>query len=278
MKLNEILKKYITLLKNNNFETAVLDTKLLISYILGININNLIFDINKDINEKQLLLIEKVFTRRLNHEPISKIINKKQFWDYYFYVDNNVLDPRPDSENMIELILEDYDKNECLNILDLGSGSGCLILTLLKIFKNSKGVAVDISDKSLEIIKKNAKLLNISNVDIIKSYWNKEIHSKFDIIISNPPYIKTKEINSLQIEVKEFEPLIALDGGSDGLDCYKYISKNIKKNCTKNTKIYLESGFNQKNDIINIFTQNDFKLFKIKKDLQKYDRIISFVI
>jgi release factor glutamine methyltransferase len=179
---------------------------------------------------------------------------------------------------MIELIICEYNRNAQLKILDLGTGSGCLILTLLKIFKNSSGVAVDINEKSLAVARRNAEQLGVTeNIDFIKSNWNDEINEKFNVIISNPPYIKTNDINNLQNDVKKFDPIISLDGGVDGFDCYKYIAKNILKNCFRDTKIYLEIGYDQKNEIVDIFKKENFSLTSIKKDLQDFDRILSFI-
>ncbi len=276
MKIIEIINIFKKELENKNFDSPLLDCKILLSNILNIKVGDLVFYYQKQLDSEKFDKFKNMIQRRLNNEPVSKIINNKYFWDYNFYVDKNVLDPRPDSESIIELILEDYKNDEKLNILDLGSGSGCLIITLLKIFKNSNGLAIDISDKALEIVKKNAELLNIKNLDILKSNWNDEISGKFDIIISNPPYIETNEINNLSKDVKSFDPLLALDGGFDGLDCYRYIAKNIKKNCKKNTKLYFEIGKGQETDVKNIFLNKGFKLFKTGKDLAGIERVISF--
>ncbi len=277
MKIIEILNNYKKLLENKNFESPLLDCKILLAHILNIKVGDLVFYYQEMLDNEKLNRFQNMIERRLNNEPISKIINNKYFWDYNFYVDNNVLDPRPDSESIIELILENHNKNDELKILDLGSGSGCLILTILKIFKNSSGLAVDINDEALKIIKRNAKqLLNLKNFNTLKSNWNDEVEDKFDIIISNPPYIKTNEINNLSKDVKLFDPILALDGGLDGLDCYRYIAKNIKKNCKKNTRLYFEIGKGQKIDVEKIFLKEGFKLFKVKKDLCNIDRVISF--
>ncbi len=276
MKIIEIINIFKKELENKNFDSPLLDCKILLSNILNIKVGDLVFYYQKQLDSEKFDKFKNMIQRRLNNEPVSKIINNKYFWDYNFYVDKNVLDPRPDSESIIELILEDYKNDEKLNILDLGSGSGCLIITLLKIFKNSNGLAIDISDKALEIVKKNAELLNIKNLDVLKSNWNDEISGKFDIIISNPPYIETNEINNLSKDVKSFDPLLALNGGLDGLDCYRYIAKNIKKNCKKNTKLYFEIGKGQETDVKNIFLNKGFKLFKIGKDLAGIERVISF--
>ena len=276
MKLNKVYTKYTKILKDNKIDTPEMECKLFISYLLNINVNELFFYFDKDFDKEDLLI--KLVNERLAGKPLSKILGKKTFWEYDFITNENVLDPRSDSETMIDYILEDFDTNSKIKILDLGTGSGCLILTLLKIFKNADGVAVDINEKSLDIARKNAELLNVKNINFIKSNWNDEVNGNFDLIISNPPYIKTKDIDNLDIEVKKYDPLIALDGGADGLDCYRYIAKNILKNCKKNAFIYLEIGFDQKEDVVDIFLNNGFSFSGFKKDFSNNNRILKFVL
>lgn len=278
MKVIDILTSSRELLKNKSFDSPALDCKILLGKVLGITNTDLVFNSQRELTNKEIESFNKLIKRRLNHEPVAKIINEKSFWNYSFYVNSDVLDPRPDTENLIELVLDDYKNIENLNILDLGCGSGCIILTLLKLLKNSKGTAVDLSEKALEIAKKNAKILKVNNIDFKKSNWNDSINDKFDIIVSNPPYISTSDIENLANDVKNFDPKIALDGGVDGLDYYKYIAKNIKKNCKNNTKLYFEVGQNQAQNVKNIFLNENFTLFKIKKDLNKIERVLSFNI
>lgn len=271
------LAKAKSLLVKNAIETADLDAKMIMLSSLGIDKEQLILSLNENIGETQLLDFESKIRRRLEGEPISKIVNSRYFWNNRFYVDRNVLDPRPDSETLIEAVINDYSDEQKLNILDLGVGSGCLILTLLSIFKKSSGLAVDISENSLQIAKKNANLLGINTISFRRSNWNDNITEKFDLIISNPPYIKTGDIKELQREVKFFDPMVSLDGGTDGLDCYRYIAKNIRRNLNDNGKIYLEIGKDQDIDVETIFTSNGFRLFKKLKDLNNIYRVMVFV-
>lgn len=276
MFLKELYINSINLLKDKGVLTANLDVKILLAFLLNIDTKEIINYFNNEISNEFLNNFQKLLSRRLNREPIANIIAKKAFWDYDFIVNENVLTPRPDSETLIEAVLENYkDKDQKLNILDLGTGSGCLILTLLSIYQNSQGLAIDISDKALEIAKQNAKLLNINRIKFLKNNWNDNINKKFDIIISNPPYIPKKEIEILEPEVNKYNPLLALDGGNDGLDCYKYLAKNLQKNCKENTKIFLEIGKNQENNIIEIFKNNKFELLKMYKDINGIIRILE---
>lgn len=276
MFLKELYTNSINLLKNKGILTANLDVKILLAFLLNIDTKEIINYFDKEISDEFLNNFQKLLSKRLNRGPIANIIGKKAFWDYDFIVNENVLTPRPDSETLIEAVLKNYkDKDQKLNILDLGTGSGCLILTLLSIYQNSQGLAIDISDKALEIAKQNAKLLNINRIKFLKNNWNDNINKKFDIIISNPPYIPKKEIEILEPEVNKYNPLLALDGGNDGLDCYKYLAENLQKNCKENTKIFLEIGKNQENNIIEIFKNNKFELLKMYKDINGIIRILE---
>ena len=277
MNILELYKNSSELLKNKGILTYKLDVKILLSFLLNVDTNELILYFNKDVDSCFVSKFDLLLNRRLNNEPIANIIGKKAFWDYEFFVNENVLTPRSDSEILIEAVLENFEDTDAnLKILDLGTGSGCLILTLLKIYKNSFGVAVDISEKALEVAKINAKKLCVKNIEFLNNNLNVGIEDKFDIIISNPPYIPKGEIDDLEPEVNKFNPIISLDGGVDGLDFYRYFSKNLSKNLKKNTKIFFEIGKGQDNDIITIFEKNNYKLVNIYKDLAGVNRILCF--
>ena len=277
MNILELYKNSIELLKNKGILTYKLDVKILLSFLLNIDTNELILYFNKDVDGFFVSKFDLLLNRRLNNEPIANIIGKKAFWDYEFFVNENVLTPRSDSEILIEAVLENFEDTDAnLKILDLGTGSGCLILTLLKIYKNSFGVAVDISEKALEVAKINAKKLDVKNIEFLNNNLNVGIEDKFDIIISNPPYIPKGEIDDLEPEVNKFNPIISLDGGVDGLDFYRYFSKNLFKNLKKNTNIFFEIGKGQDKDIITIFEKNNYRLVNIYKDLAGVNRILCF--
>ena len=277
MRLLELYKDSTKKLEQEGILTSKLDVKILLSFLLDIDSKELIMYFNQHIDRKFINNFEQLLKRRLNREPIANIVNKKSFWSYDFFVNENVLTPRSDSEILVEAVLSNYNNmNENLNILDLGTGSGCLILSLLKIYKNASGLAVDISDKALQVAKQNAKNLKVENIQFLKNNWNDNIEEKFDIIISNPPYIPTKEIKELEPEVNKFNPLLALDGGEDGLICYRYLAKSLDKNLKENTKIFLEIGKNQEKDIEKIFNENGYKLLKMYKDLAEINRILCF--
>ena len=277
MKILELYKNSAKELEQQGILTSKLDVKILLSYLLNIDSKELIMYFNQHIEQKFINTFNQLLKRRLNREPIANIVNKKSFWSYDFFVNENVLTPRNDSEILIEAVLSNYNNmQEELKILDLGTGSGCLVLSLLKMYKYASGLAVDISEKALKVAKQNAENLKINNIKFLKNNWNDNIEEKFDIIISNPPYIPTKEIKELEPEVNKFNPLLALDGGEDGLNCYRYLAKSLEKNLKENTKIFLEIGKNQEKDIEKIFNENGYELLKMYKDLAEINRILCF--
>ena len=262
--------------------TADLDIEIILSSLLKIEKNNLFFIQNNIIDDENVIqLFWRYVNQRKSGKPIAKIFNRKYFWKSEFFVNENVLDPRTDSETLIELVIEEYKNKqyESYKILDLGTGSGCLVLSLLQEFQNSTAVAVDISSLAIQVAKQNSNKLNLnSRIKFIQSNWNDNISDKFDIIVSNPPYIKTNDINNLSNDVKNFDPMLALDGGVDGLNCYRYLAENLHKNCHRDTKIFLEISHNQKNQVRDIFENNNFIFIRCKKDLNRQDRIIQLEI
>lgn len=230
-----------------------------------------------NINEQEIKLIKEYLQRRINHEPIDKIIGKREFYKSTFFVDSNVLSPRADTEILVECALDYIPSDAKFDILDLGTGSGCIVLSLLKERPNTRAVAVDISKEALNIAKKNANNLGVDNrIDFVNKSWTEEgfITNKFDIIVSNPPYIPTKEIETLDTEVKEYDPITALDGGSDGLDCYRQIANITPLLLKENGYILFEVGYNQAEDVANIGIKNNLTLIKIVPDLSNINRCV----
>ena len=209
--------------------------------------------------------------RRLAGEPVAKIIGKKGFWKDDFIVSKDVLDPRPDSETLIEAVLEKFpDKNQKLHFLDLGTGSGCLILSLLGEYPDATGIGIDISEKALDIAKKNA---HTDRVHFIQRDMRQDLSDlgRFDIMISNPPYIPTAEIATLDKDVKDYDPLLALDGGNDGLDFYRALSKQHLA-----PHLVIEIGKGQESQIIPIFETERWHFIQSWRDLGGITRILYF--
>ncbi len=267
-------------LKKAGIDSFSIDTTLLATKAFDLSREQIIFSPEITLNQKQIDYFLKLLTRRIAREPMSHILEKREFFNDSFFVTSAVLDPRPDSESLIEGIEEVFpNKNSKLNILELGVGSGCLILTILKIFPNSSGTGIDISKEALEIAQKNAKSLDLENkISFIHSNWFANIpkNYQFDLIISNPPYIPSDDINNLSDEVRIYEPILALDGGKDGLDCYLEIAKNIRNFLKPNGIVVLEIGQNQEKDVERIFEKHGLKLIQIKKDLGGIIRCLIF--
>ena len=263
------------ILKNNYIKTAQLDAEILIAKALGLSRDYIILNNHKDLNYKNLIDFKKLIKERSNRKPIAYLLNKKYFWESEFYVNKNTLIPRPDTELIIEQILRLTKHKNKLNILDIGVGSGCILLTILKERKNFYGTGIDISRKSLDISKINAKNLNIqSRVKFYKSDIDKFNYGKYDMIVSNPPYIKSCDLKYLEKDIINFEPKLALDGGLDGLS---EIRKVINKSCElikRKGKLILEIAFDQKYETKELLRKNGFYINCVIKDFAKNDRCI----
>lgn len=258
---------------NADIKTACLDARLLIQFVLGINHEEYVLANNRGLTLNEMAKIEALVERRLNREPVAKIIGYKEFWGRDFKTSKDTLDPRPDSETLIECILDGTSGG--LSILDLGTGTGCLLLTLLSEIEGATGVAVDMSELALKVAQENADNLDLSSrVKFIKTNWFENIDDKFDIIISNPPYIPTRDIKSLELEVKEYDPMSALDGGVDGLDDYRKIIAQAKNYLKENGKIFFEIGQGQEIDIIPMLQSEGFQNIQTVKDLSGITRCI----
>ena len=281
-----MLKKDLINLAKEVIETKNLkqfryESQILISNLLNRNLLQVIIDRNIKISRKNKnKFLKQIYFRSLG-KPISKIIGIKEFYSREFFVNPFTLDPRPESELIIDYIKTlKFTKKDDIKILDLGTGSGCLIITIvleLKKIKKINATAVDKCKRALDLAVKNAIKFNINNqINFVKSNWFSKLKDKFDIIISNPPYIKSKEIQLLDNTVKNFDPCIALDGGEDGLEAYKQIAKTSKKFLNNNGYVCLEIGFEQKNDVSKIFALNSFEKICELKDFSNKDRVLVF--
>ena len=275
MNLKEILKYGKEELIKNNIEDASIIAKELAEYIFKITSAQLIanndMEFSKDQTDNYINSIKKISTGI----PIQYITNNQEFMNLNFYVDENVLIPQPDTETLVEEVINEYKEKKC-EILDLCTGSGAIAISLAKYINESNIVASDISMKALQIAKLNAeKNLVRKKIEFIESdMFNRIYKDDFDIIVSNPPYIKTKVIEKLDRQVKN-EPYIALDGGADGLKFYKIIIENAYKYIKNEGKVFLEIGYDQKNELINLFKENNhYENIYSKKDLGGNDRII----
>lgn len=269
--LNESSKK-LNFLSN---DLAKLDSEILLSKVIKKDRKYIILNPQKKINEKNTKLFCHLIERRKKGEPIAYIIKKKEFWKYDFYINKNVLIPRPDTELMVEETLKLYKTKHKLRVLDIGIGSGCILLSILKERKNFFGVGIDVSKKAVNVARFNAKMHHLENrTKFYKSDVDKFLLGKYDLIISNPPYIKKQDLKYLEKDVTDYEPELALNGGQDGFSKITKVINRASILLKKNGKFILEIGFDQKNKVINILKSNKFYINKTLKDYAKNDRCI----
>lgn len=260
----------------------VLDIELLLAFLLtnGDRSRLLTMEPSKVINNDLFYDYIELIERRKKHEPISQILGYRYFWDYKFVVDKNVLTPRPDTEIIIEKTLKFFPNTSAkLAILDLGTGSGCLAVTLAGIYNNSIVDAIDISQYAIFIAKKNADSIGVSKrINFILSNWfdNVDNSKKYDLIVSNPPYIPIDAWQNLMPDVKNYEPFIALSDGRDGLTYYRNIAKSAHEYMLKSSHLIIEFGIGQEKAIPEIFSQ--YELVEVSKDLANIYRCASFRI
>ncbi|MDA8711916.1 peptide chain release factor N(5)-glutamine methyltransferase [Candidatus Pelagibacter bacterium] len=264
-----------SVLKNKSIISAQLDTEILMAKALGKSREYIILNHDKVLNIENLEYFKKLVYERATRKPIAYLLNKKFFWKSEFYVNKNTLIPRPDTEIIIEQILKITKNKNYLRILDIGIGSGCILLSILKERKNYYGTGIDISKDSLEISKINAKKLLVEErIKFYKSDVDKFAQGKYDLIVSNPPYIKKNNLKYLECDVLKFEPKIALDGGLDGLSVIRKVIKKSSELLKKNGKFILEIGFDQKSKVVKLLKNKGFYINSTIKDFAKNDRCI----
>ena len=273
--MNNLIKESLTKLKQKNISNPELDLRILLKY--ASKKNNEIILSNLNLDNIDITKFKTSLQKRINRQSIAKIINNKSFWKYDFYVNNFVLDPRPETELIIEQVLNIYkNKNLKLKILDIGTGSGCIAISLAKEFKNASITAIDISQEALEVAAKNLKIHNCDNQIQLKLIDFKNISSKFDLIVSNPPYLTKDQFNNTDPEVKNFEPELALVGGDDGLKFYREYSNILNNLMNKKAYFVCEIGIDQRKHCEEIFHNSGLHLSNIVNDLQGIERILSF--
>ena len=263
------------ILKSKHIESAQLDSEILMAKAIGKDRKYIILNNNKDLREKNFKDFKKLIINRSYGKPIAYLTNKKNFWKYEFYVTKDTLIPRPDTELIVEQILKVTKNKRKMNILDIGVGSGCILLSVLKERNDFYGTGIDISKNCLNISKINAISLKVNTrVKFFKSDVDKFVQGKYDLIVSNPPYINKLDLKYLEKDVVNFEPKLALDGGLDGLSEIRKVIKKSSELIKKNGKFILEIGFDQKNKVINLLKQKGFYINKAIKDYGNNDRCI----
>ncbi len=275
MKIESAIKKAYLDLKQNNIKSALLDSEILMSKVLKKDRSNIILNSDKPLNDQDYKYFRKLIYSRLQNKPIAYLTGKKSFWKYEFDLNDKVLIPRPDTELIIEQVLKIYKNKDNIKFLEIGVGSGCIILSILKEKKTFSGKGVDLSDDSINICNINAVKLGVQKrLKLFKTDIDNFNLGKYDLIISNPPYIKKLDLRKLDKEIINFEPKIALDGGLDGLSEIRKVIKKSSELIKLNGKLIIEIAHDQKKMVCNILRWNGFFINKVIKDLGKNDRCI----
>ena len=287
MKLQYAIQKANKILREKAILSPSLDSELLMSKVINKERKFVILNLDKQINKKDYLYFKKLIFERAKGKPLAYLTGKKSFWNYEFEINENVLIPRPDTEIIIEEVLKIYKNKDNLNFLEIGVGSGCILLSILKEKKHFKAYGIDISLECLKASKTNANKLNVENrVKFFKSDIDNFNNGKYDLIISNPPYIKKLDLKYLEKDISNFEPKLALEGGLDGLSEIRKVIAKASELIKINGKLILEIAFNQKEEvkkipatdlvlsITKILRDKGFYVNKVVKDLSKFDRCI----
>ena len=271
---SEIINIGSNILREKKIISHVLDSEILLSKILNKTREEILINLNQKLNKEDILIFNRYLLRRSKYEPIAYILKEREFWSKKFYVNKSTLIPRPETELLVDKLIKLF-KEKKISILDIGTGSGCIILSLLSTLDKSFGVGVDISKNALNVAKKNARKHGLYNrVKFFNKSFEDVYNKKFDLIVSNPPYIERKELKNLSEDIKRYEPRMALDGGNDGLDLIKkviYKSKNILK---IKGMLALEIGNEQVKKVSKILIDNNFRIKNVIKDYKNNIRCI----
>ena len=265
MKVIDLLNAGSKKLKHNGILSHRLDSEIFLSKVLSKKREEIIIDQNNTIKTEKVSEFDNMIARRANKEPVAYIIKEKEFWSKIFEVNKSTLIPRPETELMVEKLIDIY-KRKKISILDIGTGTGCILISLLDELQNSSGIGIDISKKALIVANKNAKKHGLKNIKFINVDLSKYFLRKFDLIVSNPPYLEKNTIKNLHDDIKRYEPLIALNGGNDGLDVIKKVIYKSKYILKINGKLALEIGNEQYKKVSTILFKNSFKIEHIIKD------------
>jgi len=277
MRVSEAIEYCYKVLKSSKIPNAKLDSEIFVSSLVNLERSQILSNLNNNFENSLKVKLNEFIIRRIKREPVSYILQKKEFWKSDFFVNKSVLIPRPETEVLMEMILKKIkNKSKFFNILDIGTGSGCIIISLLEELKKAKGYGVDISKKAIDISSKNRRSHNLSSrLKLIKSDFRSQSFDKiFDIIVSNPPYIPNYQLKNLSSEIRLYEPKTALNGGIEGSDILKKVIFFSEKKLKKNGLLALEIGNNQFENIKKILAKNSFLIVDTFKNIDQYVRCL----
>ncbi len=274
MEILELINNGSRQLKNRDIHSYKLDSELLLAKVLNKTREELLINLNQKIEPQRISYFNRLIDRRSSKEPMAYILKEREFWSKNFLVNNNTLIPRPETELMVEKIVKIF-KIKDIFILDIGTGTGCILLSILSELKNSKGIGIDISQKAIQIANANSKKHKLTErTKFYKRSLNEIYHDKFDLIVSNPPYIVKKDIKNLDEDIKKFEPKLALDGGNDGLDVIKKVIYKSRSILKIKGMLALEIGNEQFKKVSKILRRNKFNIRYLVKDYRENIRCI----
>ena len=274
MKAAKIIKIGSDLLKKKKIASHIIDSEILLSKILNKSREEILTNLDQRINRKNITVFRKFLKRRSQNEPVAYILGEKEFWSKKFDVNKNTLIPRPETELLVDKLTQIY-KDRKIKILDIGTGSGCIIISLLSSLIKSTGIGIDISKKAILVAKKNSYKHNLSKrVRFLNKSLESLFYKKFDLIVSNPPYIESKDIKNLSNDIKKYEPIMALDGGNDGLDLIRKVIYKSKSILKFKGMLALEIGNEQIYKVSKILVDNNFRIKNVIKDYKDNVRCV----
>lgn len=261
-------------LKEVKVENPELDARIILKHVLGVSDADLI-EGTGPVSASQLRAINAILQRRVYHEPLSRILGTREFWSLPFVVTPDVLDPRPDTETLVEAALKSFTAPPA-TILDLGTGTGCILIALLHEWPEARGTGVDISGAALEVAAENARINGVADrARFVQGEWGGSLEDSFDLIVSNPPYIPSGDIPNLATEVKNHDPILALDGGKDGLQAYLVIIRETKKLLSPGGVCLLELGIGQVPDVTRLAAESGLSVSESIRDLAGIERVLK---
>lgn len=279
--LSDVLKKTRKLFRDRKLDNADLDARLLVEFFTSTTRKDEILNPDFQVGNDALQRLDKAIVERLNGKPVYRIIGKREFYGIEFHLSADTLEPRDDTEALVDLVLPEIrsiaDRYGEAKIVDMGTGTGAIAIALLANVNGLKATAVDISDDALKTASLNAENARVADrFSSLKSDWFSGFSGKFDMVISNPPYIPESEISTLATEVKKYDPLRALSGGKDGLQFYRKLAEECRPFLKPHGMIAVEIGKDQEKDVIGLFSENGFELKKTRKDLNGILRALLF--
>ena len=257
-------------------DSPALDARIFVKKIFSLSDADLIAGEDRLASEDEQAALEAVVKRRLAGEPVSRILGAREFWGLLFTVTPAVLDPRPDTETIVQAAVQEMGANPPASILDLGTGSGCILISLLTEFPMARGTAVDVSPEALAVARMNAQALGVADrITFVEGRWFDSVTGSFDLIVSNPPYIPIQDIESLAPEVRNHDPILALAGGNDGYDAYRIIVKEIHPHLNPGGLCYLEVGFDQGENVARLAGESNLSVRRIIPDIAGIPRAVE---